>query len=82
MPLKDLYYLHFPREGDMLHHVGPQRKHQGRPGGRKGQRENISHSFYCVCFPHKSGQGRGNSLASSTLSNVSGLWAKGWSRVV
>lgn len=48
MPLKeDLYYLHFPKEGGMLHHVGP---HGEAPhaGGRKKQREILGHSFDCV----------------------------------
>lgn len=82
MPLReDLYYLPFPREGDMLHHVGPHGEAPGSLRRQKGAKGKLRPQLW-LCFPHKSGQGRGNSLALPALSYVSGLWALGWSLVV
>lgn len=77
MTLKeDFYCLHFPREkgipSSLQGHMG---KHQGPARRQKGAKESIGHSVYCVF--HKVKQGRGNSIALTSLNNVGGLYAIG-----
>ena len=71
MPLKEHYYLCFPRARGMSHHVGPHGAAPRRQKGAKGKHR----PPFLLCFLYKSKQGRRSSLALSALSNVSQRWA-------
>lgn len=73
MTLKeDFYCLHFPREEGIPSYAGP---HGEAPGSARRQKgaEGKHRSQRLLCFPHKVKQGKGNSLALTSLNNVGGL---------
>ena len=68
--------LALPKRKGLPSYAGPHGEAPGsarRQTGAKGKHR----SQLLLCFPHKVKQGRGNSLALTSLNNVGGLYAIG-----